>query len=265
MKANFIFGLLLVSTILLIAQAPVQSQSKTRMNLEITSVNGEPIARTLSIDGYSALVRGTIGDTTLGVFLLTRSFFDDDWWVQNPVTRLSGRDWQGIAQLGDEKRGMGDFFEIAALADANPNALKTGEQLKFLPDTLIRSDIVTVSRGTPRFDIVDLTQKHPKPQQVGQIVLVRGKAPDPHSSVYVMVHPMLSPVWYVQKIPALPNRDGAWRTTCYLGGERQGIGDFFEIVAVYADAKNLFHRDQELKAYPNNLAHSPVITVKRVR
>jgi len=265
MKNQRKFFFIILGTLLLFNQIKAQQSEGALVNLEITSVDGNPVTPSIIINGESTLIGGTTRDSAAAVFVVTRTFFDDDWWVQNPVTRLSTHVWQGVAQLGDDRRGAGEFFEIAALASPNAHALSTGKQLKSLPATMNRSDIVLLSREKPRFEIIDLNNPPAKPPATGRTVLIRGIAPNPRVSAYVLVHPMLVPVWYVQKLPEKPNRDGTWRTTCYLGGEQQGINQFFEIVAVYPEVPNLYHRGQEITAFPGNLTHSALITVKRVR
>lgn len=255
----------ILGTILVFSQMNAQQSDNALANLEITRVNGNPVSALIIIDGLSALIGGTTRDSAATVFVVTRTFFDDDWWVQNPVTRFSAQEWQGIAQLGVDQRGDGEFFEIAALASPNAQALATGQQLKSLPGTMNRSDIVLVSRKKPGFEIIDLSNPPAKPPVAGRTVLVRGIAPNQRASAYVLVHPMLVPIWYVQKVPEKPNRDGSWRTTCYLGGETAGINQFFEIVTVYSEVPNLYRRGQEITSFPGNLSHSPLITVKRSR
>jgi hypothetical protein len=49
------------------------------------------------------------------------------------------------------------------------------------------------------------------PQQgaeVGMAETVKGKVSDPKAEVYVLVHPLLTNLWWVQRHPSPPGKDG---------------------------------------------------------
>jgi hypothetical protein len=246
--------------------SPHPNQMPARRCVQIASVDGKAIIPdTIRQVGYQALVRGTICDSTASVFILAHSLLETDWWVQNPPTPLSNEEWQGIALLGNEKQGEGEFFEIVAIAAANAEMFRGGQRLRSLSDTLARSDIVVVSRGVSPYKILDTSQRLSQAHEVGRIALIKGRVSNPQWSVYVLVHPMVTPKWYVQKLPSPPNADGRWQSICFFGAERAGIGEFFEVVAIFAEARHLFREGQELNMLPDGYPRSTLITVRRGR
>jgi hypothetical protein len=210
-------------------------------------------------------VRGTVCDSTASVFILAHSLLETDWWVQNPPTRLSNEEWQGIALLGNEKQGEGEFFEIVAIAASNAGIFKGGQRLHSLPDTLARSDIVVVSRGAPKFAILDISSRSRNVPEVGRIAMIKGRVSNPQWSVYVFVRPMNGSIWHVQKLPSPPNQEGRWQSMCFFGSATRGVGEFFEVVAIFPEARQLFREGQELNNLPDGYPRSSLITVRRVR
>ncbi len=103
---------------------------------------------------------------------------------------------------------------------------------------------------------------HPKNNsEVGHNELVRGKVTQNDINIYVLVHPMLTNLWWVQRPPAGINSDGSWQTIAYFGTENQGIGEYFELSAIATDRN--YKEGQTLKEIPANAVRSDIITVKR--
>ncbi len=105
-----------------------------------------------------------------------------------------------------------------------------------------------------------------QPQQdseVGQHEIVRGKVSDTNARVYVLVHPMMTNLWWVQRLPSPPNQDGSWQTLCYFGTETEGKNEYFEVIAIVTH-KNL-KEGQILKELPSDAIRSDIIMVKRTR
>lgn len=112
----------------------------------------------------------------------------------------------------------------------------------------------------------DIKVQIESPQQnaeVGLTEIVKGKVSNPKVKVYVLVHPLLTNLWWVQRIPSPPNQDGSWQTLCYFGTETEGIGESFEIAAIVT--RNRLEEGQTLTELPKDVVRSDIITVRRVR
>lgn len=104
------------------------------------------------------------------------------------------------------------------------------------------------------------------PQQnseVGLTEIVKGKVSNPKVRFYVLVHPLLTNMWWVQRIPSPPNQDGSWQTLCYFGTETKGIGESFEVVAIVTEDK--LEEGQMLTELPKGVVQSDIVTVRRAR
>lgn len=77
-------------------------------------------------------------------------------------------------------------------------------------------------------------------------------------NIYVLVHPMPTSKWYVQRIPTVIN--SSWQTIVYFGTADVGIGDHYELSAIIT-SKSL-EAEQVLENFPDYDAKH-VITVKR--
>lgn len=111
---------------------------------------------------------------------------------------------------------------------------------------------------------------HPKSDsKVKHKELIKGKVSNTKYNIYVFVHPLLTDLFWIQRIPSPPNKTGSWRSIAYFGTEKKGCGEFFEVVAIAAPQKELFKEGKQIKAekfmniiekYP----HSDIIVVERV-
>jgi hypothetical protein len=98
--------------------------------------------------------------------------------------------------------------------------------------------------------------------EVGQKEMVQGTVSDQEEQVYVLVYPMEARKWWVQPLASPANNDGSWATLCYFGTETEGIGEYFQVVALVADEK--LEEGQILDSLPVDKGRSDIITVKRV-
>jgi len=107
------------------------------------------------------------------------------------------------------------------------------------------------------------------PQQNAEVTLteiVKGKVSDPKMPIYVLVHPMSTNLWWVQNLPAPPNQDGSWQTLCYFGTENEGIGEYFEVVAIATGrTSRRLRAGQTLEELPKDVTRSDIVTVRRIR
>ena len=101
-----------------------------------------------------------------------------------------------------------------------------------------------------------------------ELLLITVLDAGPH--VYVLVHPLLTDTWWVQRRPGPANAAGEWQSIAQFGEGDAGINEYFEIVALATQAPNQFQVGEKidgarmsdlLTQYP----HSDLVLVKRVR
>ena len=267
MKTKLTFLLVLTSWLSAIAQQDTDidtANSQGGQIVEIARVDQNKVdSNTILEVGSKPMVWGTINDTSLHVFVLVKPSLGSSWWVQKRVISLSNQKWRGIVRLGNETEGIGEFFEIVALASRDSDLYEEGKDIDSLPDNALRSDIVVVSRGNPIFDIVDFTRITPDSvAEVGWRTLIRGKVPESYLHAYVAVHPSESDLWFIQKLPSPPNSDGRWQSICYFGNEREGMDEYFDVAVFYRHERNLYREGQQLDSQP---ANSQIFSIRRVR
>jgi hypothetical protein len=100
---------------------------------------------------WRAIVKGTISDSKLQVFAAIHPMATDKFWIQPiPNMRSDGR-WEAYCYFGEQNIGIGEPFEIIAIASKNKKLFKEGDTLPSpLPDNpqiLIRSNPLTVKRA----------------------------------------------------------------------------------------------------------------------
>lgn len=99
-------------------------------------------------------------------------------------------------------------------------------------------------------------------QNVSWRDIVKGTLDDPHSTVWVVVHPVGLSAYWVQPPPSV-SKDGTWKTQVYFG--RAGnidIGKQFEIMAV-VNPKEKMGEGYIFNTWPEAEARSKVVTVIR--
>jgi len=107
--------------------------------------------------------------------------------------------------------------------------------------------------------------------QVEVTALIKGKVSDPKLHIYVFVHPLMTKLWWVQRLPSPPNKDGSWQSIGYFGTKQgEGVGEYFEIMAIAAPDRSLFKEGEQISLEKvmqirDRFPHSDMIPVKRVR
>ena len=100
------------------------------------------------------LVRGMASDSEARVYVLVHPLSTREIWVQTqPIVSPDGS-WQVICCFGTETLGIGDQYEVIALATKENflvnlftgNCLRAGQKLKRLPQETNISNVVTVIR-----------------------------------------------------------------------------------------------------------------------
>ena len=98
--------------------------------------------------------------------------------------------------------------------------------------------------------------------QVTEREYVKGKASDPTSKVWVIVHPIETGAYWIQP-SIIVNEDGSWSTMVYFGRSgMKDVGKRFEIIAI-ANPKSVLHEANILERWPDAQWKSKVIEVIR--
>lgn len=119
--------------------------------------------------------------------------------------------------------------------------------------------------------IDDKPLKSKQRPEVGHQVMVEGTISDPKMIACVVVHPMSGTTWWVQNLPGPPDQVGkqAWRvrSNAYCGTDKLGKGEEFEIVILAESKRSVCVEGKkfETPSFPNDLARSEVLRVKRTR
>jgi len=105
------------------------------------------------IAGYQHIVSGTVSDPNMIVHVVVRPLGPLDYWVQSPTTIAGSGAWTVNAHLGEPTAGVGESFEIIAVAHKRSflASLATGTRLSpgrypSLPSNMNRSETVIVKR-----------------------------------------------------------------------------------------------------------------------
>jgi len=120
--------------------------------------------------------------------------------------------------------------------------------------------LVCCAAGT-RGQTVDIKIDSPaKGAEVGRKETVQGTVSDPTAKVFVLIRSVEDSIWWVQRVPHPPNRDGHWETLCYFGKADEGPGENFLIIALVARGLKEGQQFDELPLY---VARSETIKVRR--
>ena len=96
---------------------------------------------------------------------------------------------------------------------------------------------------------------------VSPMEMVRGKVSGTSRQIYLLVHPMLSTEWWVQRKPSPPNRDGSWRGLAQFGEAGKHHGYEFELVALTTGVE--LKEGDRLGELPTDGIRSDIIAVRR--
>ena len=124
-------------------------------------------------------------------------------------------------------------------------------------------------RLAPPFSPADSTRiaEH-KPIETGWKTTVQGTISSREFQVFVLVHALLSDTWIVQSSVSRPSKTGTWRITCFLGAERKGQDEDYEIIAVASLKRDQYRTGQRIPANqfpPPEIPQSDTVHVRRVR
>lgn len=84
---------------------------------------------------WRTMVQGTISNTKLQVFVAIHPLTTKKFWIQPIPTVSSDRKWRTYCYFGEPNIGIGEPFEIIALASENKKLYKEGDTMSSpLPD-----------------------------------------------------------------------------------------------------------------------------------
>lgn len=127
-------------------------------------------------------------------------------------------------------------------------------------------DEIRISPPFAQADSVRLAEH--KPIETGWRATVQGTISSREFQVFVLVRALTSGPWLVQSTVARPSKTGVWRTSCYLGSERKGQDEDYEIIAVASLKRDQYRTGQRIPANqfpPEDIPQSDTIHVRRVR
>ena len=106
--------------------------------------------------------------------------------------------------------------------------------------------------------------------EVGRQVIVEGTISDRKAVSCVMVHPMTTPTWWVQSLPAPPDKvddhTWRWRLMALCGTEELGTNEEYQIVAIAESRRAVCQAGKQIKMeeFPESLPRSEIVTVTRI-
>ncbi|HEX8493602.1 MAG TPA: hypothetical protein VF658_12215 [Pyrinomonadaceae bacterium] len=112
----------------------------------------EPV-NAAQIEGNRYLVKGKVNDPDAKISVVVRPLEPLDYWVQETPTIDSGGNWQVNAHFSERNVGIGERYEVFALATRENflvtwltgNSLPVGKR-QDLPSNTNRSNVITVTR-----------------------------------------------------------------------------------------------------------------------
>ena len=120
--------------------------------LTLTTLDGEPIVDGRGEAGQQARLSGAVSNDGVTVCVLVRPPVFDEWFVQPPSsiepTEGDELQWSSIAFLGTRDIGVGDLFEVRAIAEASPERCQPQARVgdDALEGVLASSDTVKILR-----------------------------------------------------------------------------------------------------------------------
>ncbi len=135
-------------------QNPSATDTGEKVQYVVSQTAQQTISITSPTDGsrvcQRTMVRGSVSDFELQVFVLIHPMATDIFWVQPvPNMRQDGR-WDVYSYFGEPSQGIGKPFEIIAIASRNKKLFKEKDillsPLSNNPQIIFRSNPVIVTR-----------------------------------------------------------------------------------------------------------------------
>jgi len=89
-------------------------------------------------------VKGTISDPNAKVWVIVHPMREAEFWIQQSVT-VQDSTWEVIAHIGQGQLGVGERFEIMAVANPKER-LSEGKIFPGWPEAQLRSRVIKVTR-----------------------------------------------------------------------------------------------------------------------
>jgi len=169
MAQNSIFRAALVFLIMLISSCQKPSATDVKRNVSTdnknltqssaeTHIDCRTIQQPISITSPAeeshvcmrTIVRGCISDSSLQVFVLIHPMATAKFWVQPIQNMGTDGSWEAYCYFGESNQGIGEPFEIIAVASRNRNLFREGDTLpsplQDNPQILLKSKPIRVTR-----------------------------------------------------------------------------------------------------------------------
>ncbi len=142
MTKTLLVVIFLTFSICLIVAEPITYSEELKLNIVKPKNDAEVCWRTI--------VEGTVSDPTLHVYVAIHPMATDKFWIQPIPTISSDGKWRVYCYFGEPNIGIGEPFEIIAVASKNKILFKEGDTLPSPllenPQILIRSNPIMVMR-----------------------------------------------------------------------------------------------------------------------
>ena len=90
-------------------------------------------------------MEGTVTDPNATVWVVIHPTKQSDYWVQQKVSVKESGKWKVSVNVGQDRQGVGEQFEIKAFANPK-DKLEQGMKLSDWPAAEAKSDVVEVTR-----------------------------------------------------------------------------------------------------------------------
>lgn len=80
--------------------------------------------------GHTALVEGKVSDPNLNIYVFVHPLLTDQWWCQMYPSPSSPDAWRTLCYFGTEDKGVGEYFEVVAIAACKNDLWERGEVIE---------------------------------------------------------------------------------------------------------------------------------------
>lgn len=81
--------------------------------------------------GHTAIVKGDVSDPGLNIYVFVHPLLTDLWWCQRrPSPSGSNGLWRTLCYFGTETKGIGEYFDVVAVAACGSKLWKQGQVIK---------------------------------------------------------------------------------------------------------------------------------------
>lgn len=81
--------------------------------------------------GHTAIVEGKVSDPNLNIYVFVHPLLEDRWWCQiHPSPPSPDGSWRMLCYFGTKDKGVGEYFEVVAVAACRDDLWKRGEIIR---------------------------------------------------------------------------------------------------------------------------------------